>query len=207
MTPRDIILRGAAQLTVPLSEAQGDRLLAYIDLLLKWNNVYNLTAVRDVDAMLTHHILDSLAVVPHIPPGPLLDVGSGPGIPGVPIAIAEPERLVSMLDSNTKKAAFVRQAAGALSLANVSVYSLRVEQWAPDERFSVVISRAFAELRLFVQWCGHLIGAGGVLAAMKGAYPKEEIDRLPAGFEVQRVVRLSVPGLAAERHLVLIGAV
>lgn len=207
MTPRDIILRGAAQLTVPLSEAQGDRLLAYIDLLVKWNKVYNLTAVRDVDAMLTHHILDSLAVVPHIPPGPLLDVGSGPGIPGVPIAIAEPERLVSMLDSNTKKAAFVRQAAGALSLANVSVYSLRVEQWTPDERFAVVISRAFTELRLFAQWCGHLIGAGGVLAAMKGAYPKEEIDRLPAGFEVQRVVRLSVPGLAAERHLVLIGAV
>ena len=207
MMPRDILLRGAAQLRVPLSEVQSDQLLAYIDLLLRWNKVYNLTAVRDADAMLTQHILDSLAVVPHIPPGPLLDVGSGPGIPGVPIAIAEPKRLVSMLDSNTKKAAFIRQAAGALSLGNVSVYSLRVEQWRPDKRFSVVVSRAFAELRLFVQWCGHLIDAGGVLAAMKGVYPKEEIERLPAGFEVQRVVRLSVPGLAAERHLVLIGAV
>ncbi len=207
MTPRHTILQGAAQLKVPLSEPQTKQMLAYIDLLLRWNKVYNLTAVRDADAMLTQHILDSVAVVPHIPPGRLLDVGSGPGIPGVPIAIAEPERLVSMLDSNTKKAAFIRQAAGALGLNNVSVYSLRVEDWRPSERFQVVISRAFAELRLFVQWCGHLIDTGGVLAAMKGRYPKDEIERLPAGFEVRHVVRLNVPGLEAERHLVLIGAV
>lgn len=207
MTPRNTILQGAAQLKVPLSEPQTKQMLAYIDLLLRWNKVYNLTAVRDADAMLTQHILDSVAVVPHIPPGRLLDVGSGPGIPGVPIAIAEPERLVSMLDSNTKKAAFIRQAAGALGLNNVSVYSLRVEDWRPSERFQVVISRAFAELRLFVQWCGHLIDTGGVLAAMKGRYPKDEIERLPAGFEVRHVVRLNVPGLEAERHLVLIGAV
>jgi 16S rRNA (guanine527-N7)-methyltransferase len=207
MTPRDIIRDGASRLAVPLSEAQTDQLLAYIDLLLKWNKVYNLTAVRDADAMLTQHLLDSLAVVPHIPPGRLLDVGSGPGLPGVPVAIAEPARPVSMLDSNTKKAAFIRQAAGALKLKNVSVYSHRVEEWAPEEAFSVVISRAFTELRLFVEWCGHLIEPGGVLAAMKGVYPNDEIEGLPKGFEVQRVVRLNVPGLEAERHLVFIGAV
>ena len=115
MTPRDVVLQGAALLAVPVTAAQTDQLLAYIDLLLKWNKVYNLTAVRDADAMLTQHILDSLAVVPHIPPGRLLDVGSGPGLPGVPIAIVEPARSVSMLDSNTKKAAFIRQAAGAAS--------------------------------------------------------------------------------------------
>lgn len=207
MKPRDIVLQGATQLEVPISGAQIDQLLAYIDLLLKWNKVYNLTAVRDADAMLTQHILDSLAVVPHIPPGRLLDVGSGPGLPGVPIAIIEPARSVSMLDSNTKKAAFIRQAAGALKLLNVSVYSQRVEEWRPTELFSVVISRAFAELRLFVERCSHLVEPGGVLAAMKGIYPNEEIERLPAGFEVQRVVRLNVPGLEAERHLVLIGAV
>ncbi|HEY9380367.1 MAG TPA: 16S rRNA (guanine(527)-N(7))-methyltransferase RsmG [Burkholderiales bacterium] len=207
MTPREVIRDGAAQLAVPLSEAQTDQLLAYIDLLLKWNKVYNLTAVRDADAMLTQHLLDSLAVVPHIPPGRSLDVGSGPGLPGVPIAIVEPARSVSMLDSNTKKAAFIRQAAGALKLSNVSVHSHRVEEWAPEETFSLVISRAFAELRLFVEWCGHLIEPGGVLAAMKGVYPNDEIERLPKGFEVQRVVRLNVPGLEAERHLVLIGAV
>ncbi|HEY9396304.1 MAG TPA: 16S rRNA (guanine(527)-N(7))-methyltransferase RsmG [Burkholderiales bacterium] len=207
MTPRDVVLQGAALLAVPVTAAQTDQLLAYIDLLLKWNKVYNLTAVRDADAMLTQHILDSLAVVPHIPPGRLLDVGSGPGLPGVPIAIVEPARSVSMLDSNTKKAAFIRQAAGALKLQNVSVYSQRVEDLQASTPFSVVISRAFAELRLFVQWCSHLIEPGGVLAAMKGIYPNEEIERLPAGFEVQRVVRLNVPGLEAERHLVLIGAV
>ena len=207
MTPRDVVLQGAALLAVPVTAAQTDQLLAYIELLLKWNKVYNLTAVRDADAMLTQHILDSLAVVPHIPPGRLLDVGSGPGLPGVPIAIVEPARSVSMLDSNTKKAAFIRQAAGALKLQNVSVYSQRVEDLQASAPFSVVISRAFAELRLFVQWCSHLIEPGGVLAAMKGIYPNEEIERLPAGFEVQRVVRLNVPGLKAERHLVLIGAV
>lgn len=195
---------GADALGVDLSSQQIDTLLRYIELLVKWNRVYNLTAVRDADAMLSQHLLDSLAVVPHLPEGALLDVGSGAGLPGLPIAIAQPQRAVSVLDSNTKKAAFMRQAAGELGLSNVSVYSHRVEEWLADERFPLIISRAFAELQQFVQWSAPLLAPGGILLAMKGVYPEAEIAALPSPYTAREVIRLEVPGLDAERHLVCI---
>ncbi|HLU76834.1 MAG TPA: 16S rRNA (guanine(527)-N(7))-methyltransferase RsmG [Burkholderiales bacterium] len=205
MSQRDILATGVRALDLALSDQQLDALMDYVGLLQKWNRVYNLTAVRDPAAMIPHHLLDSLAVVAHIPAGALLDVGSGPGLPGIPIAIAQPQRKVDLLDSNDKKSSFARQAAGTLGLANVSVHCLRVEHWPGQARFPVIISRAFAELRQFVTWCAPLLADDGVLAAMKGVYPETELRDLPAGFGVREAIRLDVPGLNAERHLLLIG--
>ncbi|MFO7188132.1 MAG: 16S rRNA (guanine(527)-N(7))-methyltransferase RsmG [Pseudomonadota bacterium] len=205
MTPQAVLADGAARLGLALSAAQCETLLRYIELLEKWNGVYNLTAVRGRAAMVRQHLLDSLAVVPHIPGGRLLDVGTGPGLPGIPIAVAQPERPVSLVDSSEKKTVFARQAAAALGLENVSVHSQRVERWQPEERFDLIISRAFADIAQFVSWCAHLLAPEGVLAAMKGAYPEAELQALPEGYAVRRIVRLEVPYLEAERHLVLIG--
>jgi len=173
-------------------------------LLEKWNRVYNLTAVRDRAAMVSQHLLDSLAVLRQLEGRTLLDVGSGAGLPGIPLAIAAPELTVTLLDSNHKKAAFLQQAVAELGLANATVCRTRVEHWHPAGRFDVVISRAFAELADFVAAAAHLLARGGVLAAMKGVYPHEEIARLPDGFRVRAVRQLSVPGLAAARHLILV---
>lgn len=205
MSQRDDLTAGVDALGLALADAQIDALIAYVALLQKWNRVYNLTAVRDPAAMIPQHLLDSLAVLAHIPDGSLLDVGSGPGLPGIPIAIAQPQRAVALLDSNDKKSSFARQAAGTLGLDNVSVHCLRVEQWTGEERFTVIISRAFSELRQFVSWCAPLLAEDGVLAAMKGVYPAAELRDLPAGFALREAIRLEVPGLNAERHLLLIG--
>lgn len=205
MTLEAVLRSGVSTLGLAVDEAQLAALLEYVALLEKWNKVYNLTAVRAPSGMIVQHLLDSLAVVPHIPSGALLDVGTGPGLPGIPVAIAQPAREVALLDSNDKKTAFARHASGALGLRNVSVHSLRVERWQPVERFDVIISRAFADLRQFVEWCAHLLADEGVFAAMKGVYPEDELRRLPSGFAVKESIRLDVPGLNAERHLVLIG--
>jgi len=154
--------------------------------------------------MVTQHLLDSLAAVPHLSRGTVLDVGSGAGLPGIPIAIAAPEREVALLDSNHKKAAFLHQAVAELRLANATVCRERVAAWRTARRFDVVISRAFAELGEFVEAAAHLLAEGGVIAAMKGVYPYAELERLPEGFCVRAVQKLTVPGLAAERHLVLV---
>lgn len=154
--------------------------------------------------MVSQHVLDALAVLPFIRGQQLLDVGSGAGLPGIPLAIASPERSVTLLDSSHKKAAFLQQTVTELGLANAHVRRERVEHWQPGIRFDVIISRAFAELAEFVIAAAHLLAASGVLAAMKGVYPNEEIARLPDGFRVRAVHRLTVPGLAAARHLVLV---
>jgi len=196
----------AAALGVALADAQVATLERYLDLLEKWNRVYNLTAIRERSRMVTHHLLDSLAVLPHVRGPRVLDVGSGAGLPGIPIAIAGPALQVTLLDSNHKKSAFLTQAVAELPLANVQVVTERVESWQPEARFDTIVSRAFAELGEFVALAGRLLAPQGVLAAMKGVHPFEEIGRLPQGYRVERVVRLSVPGLDAERHLVLMGA-
>ena len=198
--------RDAAALGVALADAQVATLERYLDLLEKWNRVYNLTAIRERSRMVTHHLLDSLAVLPHVRGPRVLDVGSGAGLPGIPIAIAGPALQVTLLESNHKKSAFLTQAVAELSLANVQVVTERVESWQPAARFDTIVSRAFAELGEFVALAGRLLAPQGVLAAMKGVHPFEEIERLPQGYRVERVVRLSVPGLDAERHLVLMGA-
>jgi len=198
--------RAAAALDVELVAAQVATLERYLDLLEKWNRVYNLTAIRERSRMVTHHLLDSLAVLPHVHGPRVLDVGSGAGLPGIPIAIAGPALHVALLESNHKKSAFLTQAVAELQLANVQVVTERIESWQTETRFDTIVSRAFAELGEFASLAGRLLAPQGVLAAMKGVHPFEEIERLPKAFRVQEVVRLRVPGLDAERHLVLMGA-
>jgi 16S rRNA (guanine527-N7)-methyltransferase len=194
---------GLAELKLDLPEPRRRQLLAYQALLQKWNKVHNLTAIRDPEKMVTGHLLDSLSVVPHIPAGDLLDVGSGGGLPGIPLAICAPQRRLTLLDSNQKKTAFLRQVAAELALTNVTVVTTRAEDWQPARTFDVITARALSELAELVSWSGHLLSENGSYAAMKGVYPRDEISRLPAAFRVRSVIPLHVPGLNAERHLVM----
>ena len=196
--------KGISELDLPLGADQQDLLLQYLLLLEKWNQVYNLTAIRDVAKMVYAHLLDSLAVVSSLPEGSVLDVGSGAGLPGIPIAVARPSTGVTLLDSNHKKVAFLRQAVADLGLKNASVVCERVDSWNAPNRFDVIISRAFADLGEFVSLSGRLLAPNGIVAAMKGLHPFEELERLPVGFRVKKVKALRIPGLDAERHLVLI---
>jgi 16S rRNA (guanine527-N7)-methyltransferase len=179
----------------------------YLRLIEKWNRVHNLTAVREPGQMVVLHLLDSLAVLPHLADArSLLDVGTGAGLPGIPLAIARPDLDVTLLDSSHKKAAFLEQARAELGLANVNVVCERVEQWRPGRTFDVVVSRALSELAEFVAQSAHLVSPGGVLLAMKGVHPFDEIERLPSSHRVESVIELEVPTLDAKRHLVLLKA-
>jgi 16S rRNA (guanine527-N7)-methyltransferase len=198
---------GAAAMGIALPEGGIDRLAQYLRLLEKWNRVHNLTAVRDPGQMVALHVLDSLSILPHVAKArTLVDVGTGAGLPGIPLAIARPELHVTLLDSSHKKATFLEQARVELKLGNVEVACERVERWHPQAKFDVVVSRAFAELADFVQGARHLVAPGGALLAMKGVHPFDEIARLPAGCRLEQVVELSVPTLEAKRHLVLLRA-
>ena len=197
---------GAARLGVALPEGALAKLEAYLALLAKWNRTYNLTAIREPERMVTHHALDSLAVVPRLPQRKgiaVLDVGSGGGLPGIPIAIARPDARVVLVDSVSKKAAFLAQAAIELPLANVEAVAARVEDYAPGRRFDVVISRAFSDLATFARLASPHLAAGGVMLAMKGVHPDEELAELPASVEVVAAHRLDVPGLEGARHLIV----
>lgn len=203
MTPRSALGRGLAELGQNLPANAQERLLAFLDLLAKWNRVHNLTAIRDPLAMVSLHVLDSLAVRPHLPGGSLADVGSGGGLPGIPLAIVEPERRVTLNDASQKKTAFLQQAVIELRLTNADVHAGRAQAWQPAQPFACVIARGLAELGQFIVSCRHLVRPGGVLAAMKGAFPRDELERVPAGVDCQEVHRLHVPMLEAERHLVV----
>jgi 16S rRNA (guanine527-N7)-methyltransferase len=207
MTPRAALARGLDELKIALPAYTCDQLVAYVALLAKWNRTYNLTAVREPQAMVTHHLLDSLAVLPHLPLADaaprLADVGTGPGLPGIPLALARPHWNVALIESNQKKVAFLRQALIELGMKNVEVHEGRVEAWHPASLFTLVISRAFAELTDFVAACRHLLQAGGTLAAMKGKKPDREIKQLPPDVKCESVIRLRIPQVAADRHLVL----
>ena len=200
---------GAESLALELSDHQVGRLMAYVELLQKWNAVYNLTAIRDPLQMVTHHILDCLAAVPAFAGAKrVLDVGAGGGLPGMVLAIwgqqNQPDMQVTMIDTVHKKTAFLTQAKAELGLANVSVHTMRVEQLQDEQGFDVITSRAFAELSDFVQWSSHLLAPGGRYIAMKGVAPDDEAARLPAGWRVSDILPLQVPGLDAKRHLVFI---
>ncbi|ATA51825.1 16S rRNA (guanine(527)-N(7))-methyltransferase RsmG [Variovorax boronicumulans] len=204
-TPLDTLRAGAAALGVALSDTQGEQLLAYGTLMLKWNKVYNLTAVRDPAGVMTHHLLDSLAAVAPLQrewagKGRLLDVGSGGGLPGVVIAIMRPDIEVSCLDAVAKKAAFVQQVAAELELPNLRGLHARVESLAGS--YEVISSRAFASLPDFFNGSVHLLAPGGAWLAMKGKVPTDELAALPAGVAVFHVEQLTVPGLDAERCIV-----
>jgi 16S rRNA (guanine527-N7)-methyltransferase len=193
-------------LGLALGAAQVERFGRYLDLLEKWNRVYNLTAIRSRERMVTHHLLDSLAILPHVQGPRVLDVGSGAGLPGIPLAIANGDLQVTLLDANQKKAAFLRQAVAELGLKNAAVEPERVESWRTGARFETIVSRAFSEVGELVAASGRLLAPGGIIAAMKGGVPRDELERLPGEFQVVNVVKLTVPGLDAERHLVIVAS-
>lgn len=200
-----VLRDGALSLGLSLSEAQHEKLLDYLALLLKWNAVYNLTSVRDPRQMVTQHLLDAMTALPAFSSAMrVLDVGSGGGLPGVVLAIWAPQTQVHMIDTVHKKTAFLTQVKAELGLANAYVHTGRVEQLEVKQKFDVITSRAFAELADFVNWSGHLLKEGGQMIALKGQAPLEEISRLPSGWQLQKLQPLSVPGMDAQRHLVFI---
>jgi 16S rRNA (guanine527-N7)-methyltransferase len=207
MTLEARIAEGLAAMGLDLGAADGTRLAAYLELIAKWNRVHNLTAVRETQQMVVLHLLDSLAVLPHLEGARnIVDVGSGAGLPGIPIAIARPEVRVTLLDSSHKKCAFLQQARTELALQNVEVVCDRVELWHPEHRFDAVVARRFSDLADFVTQARHLVAPGGRLVAMKGVYPFDEIARVPSTHRVAQVLELHVPTLEAKRHLVFLEA-
>jgi 16S rRNA (guanine527-N7)-methyltransferase len=204
MNPEQQLRQGLHALDLDLSAEAQARLLRYLGLLSKWNRTYNLTAIHEPSRLVSHHLLDSLAVLPHLHGSSVADVGTGAGLPGIPIALARPDWRVVLLDSNHKKGAFLRQAVLELKLHNVQVVTDRAEAWRPVETFDTVISRAFSDLPGFIDAGKHLCHLSGFLAAMKGVYPDEELAQLSADARLDRVVQLNVPGLKAARHLVLL---
>ncbi|MNM79666.1 Ribosomal RNA small subunit methyltransferase G [compost metagenome] len=200
------LARGAAQLGVELSPLQQEQLLAYLALLIKWNQAYNLTAVRNPDEMVSRHLLDSLSLVPFVREAGdnWLDVGSGGGMPGIPLAILFPERRFTTLDSNGKKTRFQTQVKLELKLANLEVVHSRVENFQPAQPFAGIVSRAFSSLADFANWTRHLGDAETRWLAMKGVHPAEELAELPADFRLEAEHALQVPGCQGQRHLLIL---
>jgi len=197
---------GMQELQLPIDEAQQQALLSYLDLLQRWNKAYNLTAVRDPRAMVHKHLLDSLAISALLPDQArhFLDVGTGGGLPGVPLSIMHPDRQFDLLDSNGKKTRFLFQVKTALGLDNMAVHHSRAESWNPEQAYDVVLSRAFASLLDMVTSCKHLCRDGGYFLAMKGQMPERELAELPPWVEPGVIHQLVVPGLDEERHLVVL---
>jgi 16S rRNA (guanine527-N7)-methyltransferase len=187
----------------PPADAES-KLLQYLQLLAKWNQAYNLTAVRDPHDMVTRHLLDSLAVLPYLRGPRVLDIGTGPGLPGIPLAITRPDCSFTLLDANAKKTRFVTQAVGELGLKNVDVVQSRVENYRPEQKFDTLVSRAFSSIADMLTNTRHLCAQHGQFLAMKGVYPEEELAAIPTEFVVSEVVDLKVPRLPAARHLVII---
>ena len=189
---------------ISLTDHQKNQLIAYVDMLHKWNKAYNLTSVRDPNDMLVRHILDSIVVAPHLQGERFIDVGTGPGLPGIPLSIVRPDAHFTLLDSLGKRVRFLRQVQHELKLENITPVQSRVEDFPSEPPFDGVISRAFASLNDMVTWCHHLPGQNGRFYALKGQLPEHEIASLPAEFSVESVEKLRVPQLDGERHLVVI---
>ncbi len=195
--------RGLDALSIPLDEFSQRLLLDYLELLTKWNRSFNLTAVREPAEMVTRHLLDSLSILEFVPAGRVIDVGTGPGLPGIPLAIARPEQAFVLLDSNGKKTRFLDHVKLTLGLPNVTVVHSRVEDWQPDAGFDAVTSRAFTSLGAMIDTCAHLLSPDGLLLAMKGQYPAGELEAVAGRMQIQDVPMLAVPGLSEERCLVI----
>ena len=189
---------------ISLSDQQKQQLVAYVGLLDKWNKAYNLTSVRDPQQMLVRHILDSIVVAPHLQGSRFIDVGTGPGLPGIPLAIVMPDAHFTLLDSLGKRVRFLRQVQHELGLTNITPVQSRVEAFPAEPPFDGVISRAFASLTDMVNWCQHLPGREGRFFALKGVRPDDEIAELPAGYVSDAVIKLQVPQLEGDRHLVIL---
>lgn len=196
--------QGVRALTLEMDAETRAKLLQFLELLERWNHAFNLTAVREIEQMLPRHVLDSLSVIPYVRGPRVLDVGTGAGLPGIPLALALPDLHFVLIDSNAKKLRFVRQAIHELALKNVETAHCPVERYRPRELFQTVIARALAGIPDMLNGCRHLCASGGAILAMKGVFPREELAAIDAAFRVRDVVRLTVPGLGATRHLVIL---
>ena len=206
MSLESALRAGLEALDTPCDEAQQTRLLDYLGLIERWNRTYNLTAVREPAEMLSKHLLDSLSVLPWVAPGQLLDAGTGAGLPGIPLAVASPEREFTLLDSSSKKLRFVQQTLAIITLDNVTLENRRIEDYQPEERFDTIICRAFSDLQELHRHASKLIAPDGRILAMKGVYPMTEIECLEDKDVVDEVIPLKVPGMDAQRHLVCMHA-
>lgn len=202
------LMAGLQRMQLEPTEQQVELLLGYLSLLIKWNKAYNLTSIRDPEKMVDLHLLDSLAVVSFFAEGEnIIDVGTGPGLPGMILAIMYPNKRLTLLDSNGKKTRFMFQAKTELGLTNVTIVNDRVEAYHPPEPFDMIASRAFASLQDMVSWCQHLRADNGRFLAMKGQFPQQELDALPAGYELEASYPIEVPGVEGQRHMLRLKAV
>ena len=193
-----------AQAKIQLTDLQKDQLIQLVQLLHKWNKAYNLTSVRDPQEMLVKHILDSLVVSPYLQGDRFIDVGTGPGLPGLPLAIINPSKQFVLLDSLGKRISFIRNAIRELGLTNVTPVLSRVEEYKPEDKFDGVLSRAFASLKDMTDWCHHLPKENGYFYALKGIYQEDEINELNEKYAIHEVIKLHVPELIGERHLIVL---
>lgn len=198
------LLNGATQLGLPLSDGDAAKMLAYLELLREWNRTYNLTAVTDPAEQVTHHLLDSLSVLKWLTGQYIADIGTGAGLPGIPLAIADPARHYTLVEATAKKTRFLRHVVRSLALENIEIVTSRAEDYRPTTPFDTVVARALATIPKIVAWGGDLVAAEGILLAMKGRDPVTETRDLVSPWGVKDIHRLTVPGLAAERHLVVL---
>lgn len=198
------ISESCSKIGIDVSNEQNDKLIQYLELLIKWNKAYNLTAIRDPEEMFIKHLVDSLSIAPFIKGDSILDVGTGPGLPGIPMAIMFPAKKFALLDSNGKKTRFLVQAKMSLSLSNVEVFNVRVENLARDKLFDQIMSRAFTALDNMVELCKHLLTPSGEFLAMKGLIPKDEIAMVSKEYAIVNITPLLVPGCMDQRHLITV---
>jgi 16S rRNA (guanine527-N7)-methyltransferase len=200
------LIKGCKKLEITLSDQEQNQLIQYIELFFKWNKAYNLSAIKDVHSMVDRHLLDSLAILPLIRGDNIIDVGTGGGLPGIPLAICKPNSKITLLDSNGKKTRFLHQVKTDLNLTNVTIVQSRVENYKPAMLFDGVVSRAFASLEDMVKGCRHMLLDNGRFWAMKGIYPEDELKPLQKHYIVENSYQLSIPGEPGERHLLEIKA-
>jgi 16S rRNA (guanine527-N7)-methyltransferase len=198
------VYEASSKIGIAVSSEQNEKLIQYLELLIKWNKAYNLTAIRDPEEMFIKHIVDSLSIAPFIKGESILDVGTGPGLPGIPMAIMFPSKHFSLLDSNGKKTRFLIQAKMSLALANIEVFNVRVENLANDKLFDQIMSRAFTALDNMVLLCKHLLSSNGEFLAMKGLIPKDEMAMVDTNYEIASITPLTVPGCLDQRHLLIV---
>jgi 16S rRNA (guanine527-N7)-methyltransferase len=206
MKPEKMLRQGLLDMGIDLPAPAQEKLLAFLALLEKWNRSYNLTAVRDPEQMVPRHLLDSLTVLPYLQGARVLDIGTGPGLPGIPLALARPDLAFSLLDSNAKKTRFATQAMHELGLKNVVIVQERVEKFHPETKFDTLIARAFASIPDMLAASRHLCAAHGRFLVMKGVFPQEELAAVADGYRAE-VRALHIPGLDAARHLVILAPV
>jgi 16S rRNA (guanine527-N7)-methyltransferase len=198
----DILAQGVIQLGLDVNQEQQVKLVDYVERIHKWNKAFNLTSVRDPEQMMVKHILDSLSVVPYLSGQNIIDVGTGPGLPGIPLSIVYPQKQFTLLDSLGKRVRFMKQCAFEMKLDNITPIQSRVEEHQPEQAYDIVLSRAFASLKDMLHWCGHLVDSEGKFLALKGQYPTDEIADIEQDYHVLSVQSLDIPGLVGERHLV-----